>query len=97
MIFDVHNETEISEDGIIWWDALEQIETSTVVELARMVKDGEVEEFNGFEINSIEVIDDNELLVEVLLPFCVTFQYRLIEQSVAESRKSTHLLGDGNA
>ena len=89
MIFDVHNETEILDDGTICWDAANQIEASSVVELARMIKDGEVKEFNGFEINMVEIIDDNELLVEIFLPFAILFQFKFIEQSVAAERRVT--------
>lgn len=89
MIFDVHNETEILEDGTICYDAANQIEASSVAELARMVEEGEVKEFNGVEINMILNIDDSELLVEIFLPFTILFQYKFIEQSVAAERRVT--------
>jgi hypothetical protein len=62
------------------------IESKSIDNLKYSIDIGDIKEFNGFEIIDNSVISDNELRVEFLMPFDLSYAYYFIEESEIKRR-----------
>jgi hypothetical protein len=85
-------------DGSILYDSPEEIEVVSVGELIKKLTvstlDGEPALMEGFELTNIETVDENELIVEFLMPFAFTHQYHFIEEEEAKKRRLDNSLSE---
>ena len=86
MQFGVYLDSDILEDGTIIHSPLGVIESDSIEHLEDLLTLYNLPEFDGFELVSLEVVDDSELFVLVRIPYNQSYKYNFIELSTAKER-----------